>query len=523
MVNYVKSFLKHTYSNFILLDCLSNYNELGREDILFVADKLLNTINNDILIQIVVEQPESDDIQQLFRKYIDSLGLKIVDYPRQMVVEYFKLIKNNLISLDEIYSMLSFGELVYDKWNVDIFTDFFQIYEFISENPNSDNCATYLKFLYNFISKSVETNGGFELVGYQLIANKVDSTEENLPKIDLDNRFISNIWDNFILLDCMLYYDCLINDDILFVTNTLLNNIENGKLIDIAVQDDNSEKIKPLFREFLDGLNLGIQNYAKQITIEYFKLIASGQLNVIDGMEELWKFNYTHDYDILEGGAYNIYLIYDYIDRDRINLDKAVKIIKNEINKYLESNGNYDLGSDKAWDLATSLNITAPEQKNKKANRILISSNGDNAYTTEVDITILNYERPTLGDDYWDNNWYNVRIIVKQDDRVVLNQTDPCLTSFELKQFGQKIIHLSQGEFISEYFTEPTLEFTVREKNNKTLFGIKVYINDNTSFFEFAVDWNDLKNIANQIDEILKKFPIRNKQSKLKTVFKKWF
>ena len=143
----ITSFLKYEYSNFLLLDCMLYYNQLSNDDILFISSKLLNTINNDILVQIVLEEADSDKIKTLFRQYIDSLNLNIINYPRQMVVEYFKLINDDIIGIDEAYNNLFVDELYKPKWDVDIFCDFFQIYEFIQENPYSEYRSIYLKLL----------------------------------------------------------------------------------------------------------------------------------------------------------------------------------------------------------------------------------------------------------------------------------------------------------------------------------------------------------------------------------------
>ncbi len=525
----ITSFLKYEYSNFLLLDCMLYYNQLSNDDILFISSKLLNTINNDILVQIVLEEPDSDKIKTLFRQYIDSLNLNIINYPRQMVVEYFKLINDDIIGIDEAYNNLFVDELYKPKWDVDIFCDFFQIYEFIQENPYSEYRSIYLKLLNDFIAKCAETNGAFELAEYQLVKDKETAEKYGYVPTELNinpiNSFISNIWDNFLLLDCMLFYGMLTNDEIMFVTRTLLNNINNETLIKISFQDSDSEKIKPLFKKFLDGFNFNIQSYPKQLVIEYFKLIVSNQLSLFEGIDTLWRLNYTNDYDIMDNGSNDIYAIYDMIYWEKANKNKAVEIIKKEINKYLESNGAYKLDSLKAFELATSSEIIQElkETTNNK-NSIRISSNANNAYKTKIDIEILNYEYPEGSYDYWDNNWYNVKITIKQDDDIILSKKDPCITSFELQSFGQNIKDLDQETMLSEYFTEPVLEFIIKPKNNKTLFCIKVLLNnDDLIIKEFEVDWQDIKNISKQIDNVLEKFPIRDDKSIEKTNKKSWF
>lgn len=528
MKTSITSFFKYEYSNFLLLDCMLYYNQLSNDDILFISNKLLNTINNDILVQIVLEEPDSDKIKTLFRQYIDSLNLNIINYPRQMVVEYFKLINNDIIGMDEAYNNLFVDELYKPKWDVDIFCDFFQIYEFIEENPNSEYRSIYLKFLNDFIAKCAETNGAFELAEYQLVKDKETAKKYGyVPtelSINLSKSFISNIWDNFLLLDCMLFYEMLMNYEILVIVNTLLNNMNNPILIEIAVQDTDSEMIKPLFRKFLNGFNFNIQNYPKQLVIEYFKLTVSNQVDFFDGIETLWRLNYTNDYKIMKDGSYDIYLIYDLVDWENVNKNNAVKLIKNEITKYIETNGNYKISFDKAFELATSTEIQKIKKDTPITSNIQISSNENNAYKTEIYIEILNYQFPEGGYDYWDNNWYYVKITIKQDNNIILNKKDSCITSFELQSFGQNIKDLDRETMLSEYFTEPVLEFIIKPKNNKTLFCIKVLLNnDDLIIKEFEVDWQDIKNISKQIDNVLEKFPIRDDKSIEKTNKKSWF
>jgi len=131
---------------------------------------------------------------------------------------------------------------------------------------------------------------------------------------------------------------------------------------------------------------------------------------------------------------------------------------------------------------------------------------------------IVGYQFPDVSllsnpnDDY-DPNWLVVSINYS-DVRLNVNEKDPCLLNYELKEITASLDSILQGEetgFIGT-FLEPYLSISVTQINEGYAVQIR-YVYDNSDWSDIYVcqdmNWNELSEMNNELKRLYNMFPYR--------------
>lgn len=167
----ILKYLGNNYSNFRLLAVLMYTDTLIREDILYIVDKMTTTIDDDILIKILINNDaETLQIKSWFKEFLNKQNLNITDWGYESILQIFTLINNKVISVSNgmefLFEMQVNCDFASSQKYMDFFWNTYFLYEESTFDPYVTECGDTEKRNSDFVNKNIsnfiQSNGNCE-------------------------------------------------------------------------------------------------------------------------------------------------------------------------------------------------------------------------------------------------------------------------------------------------------------------------------------------------------------------------